>query len=88
MKISEIPDEALSAPATPVPTKTVYDWESMLAVIKRRGFVIIESDNIRTTTIGAEECVLVKMFNSYVRTTKGLRLRTKRISKNRWYCAL
>ena len=88
MKISEVPDAALAEPATPIPTKTVYDWDAMLAVIRKKGFVIIESDNLRTTTLGTDECVLVKMFNSHVRTVKGLALKTKRISKNRWYCTL
>lgn len=88
MKVCEIPDEALSAPATPVPTRTIYDWEALFVVLKKKGFVVIESENTRTTTLGAQESVLVKMFNSYLRQNKGLPLRTKRISKNRWYCTL
>lgn len=88
MKTSDIPDTALSAPPTPVPTKTAYDWEALLKVMKRQGFVIIESDQVRTTSMGAEECILVKMFNSHLRLTKGLRLKTKRISKTRWYCTI
>ena len=87
MRISDIPDTALSAPPTPVPTKTVYDWAALVRVMKRQGFVIIESEQVRTTSIGAEECILVKMFNSYVRQNLRVPLRTKRISKNRWYCS-
>lgn len=88
MKISDVPDKALSAPATPVPTKTIYDWDALLVIIKRDGFVIIESENVRQTSCGADECVEVKMFNSHVRNIKGMRLRTKRISKSRWFCTL
>ena len=88
MKISDIPDEALDATPTPIPTKTVYDWEALHRVMKRQGFVVIETDDTRMTTAGAEESVLVKAFNSHMRTVKGLRLKTKRISKTRWYCTL
>lgn len=88
MRISEIPDEALSLPATPVPTKTIYDWDALLEIMQRQGFVIIESTDIRRTKMGADESVPVKMFNSHLRQNKGLLLRTKRISKTRWFCCL
>jgi len=88
MKISEVPDEAFNAQPTPVPTKVVYDWGSMHEVLITQGFVIIESDEIRVLPSGAEESVLVKMFNSHLRQIKGLRLQTKRISATRWYCTL
>lgn len=88
MKISDIPTEALAAPPTPIPTRVVYDWEVLLEVMLKQGYVIIESDKLRTTTANAEECVLVKMFNSYCRTTRKQKLRTKRISATRWFCTL
>jgi len=88
MKISEVPSEALAAKPTPIPTKTVFDWELMYKTMLKNGFVVIESDKLRLTTLGAEESVYVKMFNSYVRSTKNKPLRTKRISKTRWFCCL
>ena len=84
MKASEVPNMAWSAQPTPIPTKVTYDWDALLAVIQAQGFVIIESDNIR----GEHDCVEVKMFNSYVRGTKKLRLQTKRLTKSRWFCTL
>lgn len=90
MKRSEIPNKAFTTPPTPLPTKTivVYDWEALHRKLIANGFVIIESDDVRTMTNGAEECVQVKAFNSHLRQTKGIPLRTKRISKNRWLCVL
>jgi hypothetical protein len=88
MKIADIPNSALSAQPTPIPMKVVYDWDVMLDVLLKQGFVIIESDNNRTTTVGGVECVPVKAFNSYIRTTKKMKLYTKRISANRWFCTL
>lgn len=88
MRLTDIPEAAFGAPATPIPTKVVYDWEVLYRKIAKKGYVIIESDKIRTTNIGAEECVPVKQFNSYVRQMKKQPLRTKRISNNRWFCCL
>lgn len=90
MKISEVPKKAMSEPPTPIPTKTVvvYDWDALLAIVNKKGFIVIESEDVRAMTNGAEECVQVKAFNSHLRQTKGIPLRTKRISKNRWYCTL
>ena len=84
MKASEIPDTAWSTQPTPLPTRIVYDWDALLDVIQTQGFVIIESENVR----GLYDCVEVKMFNSYVRGTKNLRLRTRRLTKSRWFCTL
>lgn len=88
MKISEIPNEALFAPATPIPTQIRYDWDALFQVLLQQGFVIIESDNIRTLPTGAEECILVKAFNSHCVLVKKQNLRTKRISATRWFCTL
>jgi hypothetical protein len=90
MKYAELPDAAFTATATPIPTRTivVYDWEAMHRIMVEKGFVIIESDVMRPTKTGAEESVLVKMFNSYIRQTKKLKLRTARIGRARWFCTL
>lgn len=88
MKIAEIPETALSAPPTPIPTVVMYDWEALFNTLQTQGFIVIESDNLRLTSKGADECVPVKMFNSYVRQNKHIPLRTKRISKFRWFCTL
>ena len=88
MKISDVPKKALVASPTHIPTKIVPDWDALYQVMLRRGFVIIESEDLRRTTTGAEESVPVKAFNNHVRLTKRMRLRTKRISETRWFCAL
>lgn len=88
MRIADVPDCALTQRATPIPVKVVPDWEALLRTLLEQGFVVIESDVMRTTTSGADECVLVKAFNSHLRTTKKMKLYTKRISKTRWFCTL
>ena len=90
MRYAELPDEAFTATATPIPTRTivVYDWEAMHRIMVEKGFVVIETDVVRSTKAGAAEAVLVKMFNSYIRQTKKLKLRTARIGKTRWLCTL
>lgn len=88
MRISEIPNEAYTAQPTPVPQKIMYDWDALYAIVQDKGFIIIESDVVRVLPSGAEESVLVKAFNSHLRQTKSIGLRTKRISKTRWYCTL
>lgn len=88
MKISEVPDKAFTAAPTPIPMKLVPDWDALYQVLAKRGFVIIESIDVRATSIGAEECVQVKSFNNHVRLTQGKPLRTKRIGATRWYCTL
>ena len=87
MRITDIPTEALTAQPTHVPKKTVYDWDSLIKTMKAQGYVIIETEEVRRMTHGGEEAVIVKMFNSHLRTKK-LRLGTKRISKTRWYCTI
>lgn len=74
----------MNAPATTIPTKIVYDWDALYAILVHRGFVIIESDNMRNE----HDCVEVKAFNCHLRQVKKGRLRTKRISINRWFCCL
>ena len=89
MKISNVPDHAFTQhAATPIPTKVVPDWDALFQTLIEQGFVIIESDVVRKTTLGNDECGLVKSFNSHVRTTKKLKLYTKRITKTRWFCTL
>lgn len=88
MKVGDVPTEALTAPPTPIPTKVVHDWQAMYEILQKQGFVVIETDQLRETTQGGVEAVPVKMFNSYLRQTIGVRLKTKRISATRWYCVL
>jgi hypothetical protein len=88
MKIADIPKRAFTEPETQIPTKVVPDWDAMHRIMVEKGFVIIESDLIRHTTKGAEESVLVKMFNSHMAQTKKLKLRTARIGRTRWFCTL
>jgi hypothetical protein len=88
MKSTEVPSKAWDALPTPIPMKVVYDWSAMLAILKKRNFVVIESDEIRITKNGSEECIPVKAFNCYVRLTMKQQLRTKRLSQTRWFCTL
>ena len=88
MKSEEVPKKAWDASPTPIPMKMVYDWEALLTILEKRKFVIIESDEMRITKNGAEECIPVKAFNAFVRSTKGKQLRTKRLSQTRWFCTL
>ena len=88
MRLDDIPDTAYTAAPTPVPTKVVHDWQALHETLKAQGFVIIESDQLRSMQSGGVESVLVKMFNSHLRQTAGVRLKTKRISAHRWYCTL
>lgn len=88
MKINDVPPWAYDAPSTTLPTKVVYDWDALHRLLVAQGFVIIESDELRVTSTGAEECVPVKQFNCHIRSIKKLRLLTKRISETRWFCTL
>ena len=87
MKVADVPDHAWGA-ITPIPTKVVPDWDALHQTLIAQGFVVIESDVMRTTSIGADECVLVKAFNSHRRTVKKEKLYTRRITKSRWFCTL
>jgi hypothetical protein len=88
MKRAEVPSKAWDALPTPIPTKVMYDWEALLAILEKRNFVVIESDEIRITKSGVEECIPVKAFNSFVRITKKQQLRTRRLSQTKWFCTL
>jgi hypothetical protein len=90
MKFRDIPNAAWDAEPTPIPTKTEvsYDWEALHKSMATQGFVVIESDEVRTKVCGSEESVLVKMFNSYMRQTAKTKLFTKRLSATRWVCTL
>jgi hypothetical protein len=89
MKISDVPACAFARrAATPIPTKVVPDWDALYQTLLAQDFVIIESDVIRKTAQGVDECVLVKAFNSHVRITQKVKLYTKRITKTRWFCTL
>lgn len=87
MKLSDIPEQAFTAAPTPVPTKAVPDWDALYQILLKQGFVIIESNEIRTAAGSGEECIPVKGFNNHVRA-KGQRLHTKRITGTKWFCCL
>lgn len=90
MRFKDVPDAAWDAEPTPIPTKTVvsYDWDALRLVLETQGFVVIESEVTRRLSTGADESVLVKMFNSYMRQTAKTKLFTRRLSKTRWLCTL
>jgi hypothetical protein len=88
MRLKDVPHAAWDAPATPLPTKVVYDWDAMHRILETQGYVVIEADETRFMGNGAEESVVVKMFNGHMRMTKKTKLFTKRIGKTRWVCVL
>ena len=88
MKISEVPKKAMTAKATPVPTKRVPDWDALYAVLVKKGFVIIDEGELRPTSNGTVQNTMVKAFNCHVRMIKQEPLRTKRIGENKWFCCL
>lgn len=88
MKIKDVPATAHIAEPTPIPTKVVPDWAKLYEQLEKDGFVIIASHNLRQTSVGGVECVEVKAFNSFVRTTMHGKLFTKRLDGNRWFCTL
>ena len=88
MKMSEVPVKAFGLKATAIPMKSVPDWDSLYDTLVLKGFVIIDKGELRLTTANGLENTMVKAFNSHVRLTKKVRLRTKRIGENRWFCCL
>lgn len=88
MKLSDVPEQAFTAAPTPIPTKVVPDWDALYQILLKQGFVIIESNEIRIAAGSGDECVPVKGFNNHVRLSKGVPLRTKRITGTKWFCCL
>lgn len=88
MRMADVPKAAFSAEPTPVPTKIAYDWDKLFCIMVDKGYVVIESEDLRTLPSGTQESVLVKMFNSHCAMVQKQNLRTKRIGANRWYCTL
>ncbi len=88
MKLSEIPEKALTLKATPIPMKRVPDWDAMYAILMTKGFVIIDEGELRLTTANGIENTMVKALNCHMRVIRHMRLRTKRIGENRWFCCL
>lgn len=88
MKMQDVPLKAFTAKATPIPTKCVPDWDALQATLEREGFVVIEEGELRQATSGSWENTIVKAFNAHLRVTKKVRLFTRRIGHNRWFCTL
>ena len=88
MKIQDVPKQAFNAEPTPIPTKSVPDWDALYSVLMDEAFIVLEADELRISKNGSQEAVNVKNFNNYVRITKRRQLLTKRISDTRWVCIL
>lgn len=88
MKITDVPKQAFNAEPTPIPMKSVPDWDALYSVLMDEAFIVLEADELRISKNGSQEAVNVKNFNNYVRITKRRQLLTKRISDTRWVCML
>lgn len=88
MKITDVPEAAFTAKPTPIPMKSVPDWDALYTVLMDEAFIVLEADEFRVAKNGSQEAVNVKNFNNYVRITKRRQLLTKRISNTRWVCML
>ena len=88
MKIQDVPKQAFNAEPTPIPMKSVPDWDALYTVLMNGDFIVLEADEFRVAKNGSQEAVNVKNFNNYVRITKRRQLLTKRISNTRWVCVL
>lgn len=88
MKIQDVPKQAFNAEPTPIPMKSVPDWDALYSVLMDEAFIVLEADELRISKNGSQEAVNVKNFNNYVRITKRRQLLTKRISDTRWVCML
>ena len=88
MKITDVPKQAFTAEPTPIPMKSVPDWDALYSVLMDEAFIVLEADELRISKNGSQEAVNVKNFNNYVRMTKRRQLLTKRITTTRWVCVL
>ena len=88
MKMQDVPIKAFTAQPTPIPTRVVPDWDALQATLEREGFVVVEAGELRQAPNGSWENTIVKAFNSHLRTIKKVRLFTRRIGHNRWFCTL
>ena len=88
MKIQDVPKQAFNAEPTPIPMKSVPDWNALYSVLMDEAFIVLEADELRISKNGSQEAVNVKNFNNFVRNIKRQKLFTKRISNTRWVCTL
>ena len=87
-----IPDDALTAPPTTVPTRTVVvpDWAELYETVKRRGWIVMDVpvEDLRKMSSGCEEAPPVKCLVSYISARKLPRVATRRLSDTRWFIAI
>lgn len=88
MRMSDVPDEAMTAPATQIPTRTLYDWDAVEKLVLEHGWIVLESPVTRANPgNGSEEAPIVKAFTAAM-YHKGYRTHTRRLGKTRWYCSI
>lgn len=89
MRLSEIPEDAWKAQASPIPTKIVVDNEALCAALESKGWLLLEPPAIdhRTTKQGAVESKILKDFKNWVINNKGVMLSTRRVGQHRWFVA-
>ncbi len=88
--LGTLPDHVLTKAVTPIPTKTVVvnDWDALHLLLLSEGFIVIESEEIRTLNHGGVDCAPVKAFVAYMNIRRGVKISTKRIGKHRWVLAV
>lgn len=87
--MKNIPDEALTAAPTPVPTKMMQDNQALYEQVKR-GWVVIYTavEDLRTNASGVAESPAAKNLVSYVSAHKLPRVSVRRMSETRWFVSM
>ena len=87
-----VPDAALTAEPTAVPTRTVIvpDWDAFHKILQRQGWIVMDVpvENLRLNAAGTREAPDIKSFRSYLRWHKIPDIRVRRLSDTRWFITL
>jgi hypothetical protein len=89
--MKQIPDEALTAAPTPVPTKVVLvqDNQALYEQVKQ-GWLVIHTpvEELRTNAAGVAESPAAKNLVSYISGNKLPRVSVRRMSETRWFISM
>jgi hypothetical protein len=89
--MKQIPDEALTAAPTPLPTKVVQvqDNQALYERVKQ-GWIVIYTpvEELRTNAAGVAESPAAKNLVSHVTLHKLPRVSVRRMSETRWFISM